>query len=125
MMMTRRECMRWLLSAPLVAAAGCKQSSKQAPKSNANLIPGGPVFKDVTQQAGLHFVHSIGQRSRLLPEDMGSGLAWGDFDNDGYPDLYVVNQCGAYGSGRLDGAGNRLYHNNGNGTYTDVTESAG
>jgi enediyne biosynthesis protein E4 len=124
-MMTRRECLRWLLSAPLVATAGCKQSPNETAKSGRKPIPGGPVFQDVTQQSGLHFVHSVGQRSRLLPEDMGSGLAWGDFDNDGFPDLYVVNQCGAYGSGRQDGPGNRLYHNNGNGTFTDVTESAG
>ena len=123
--MTRRECLRWLMAAPLAAAAGCKQKPREAPKTSAILAPGTPVFKDVTQQAGINFVHSVGQRSRLLPEDMGSGLAWGDFDNDGFPDLYVVNQCGAYGSGRLDGPGNRLYHNNGNGTFTDVTESSG
>ncbi|HLW82744.1 MAG TPA: CRTAC1 family protein [Candidatus Acidoferrales bacterium] len=56
---------------------------------------------------------------------MGSGLAWGDYDNDGYPDLYVVNQAGAFASGHFEGPGDRLYHNNGNGTFTDVTESAG
>ena len=42
------------------------------------------------------------------------GVAVGDYDNDGYEDLYVT----AYG-------GNRLYHNNGNGTFTDVTEKSG
>ncbi|MGB8473606.1 MAG: CRTAC1 family protein [Candidatus Acidiferrum sp.] len=124
-MMTRRECLRWLMAAPLAAAAGCKQTTKESPKSSAGLAHDGLVFKDVTKQAGIDFVHSVGPRSRLLPEDMGSGLAWGDFDNDGFPDLYVVNQAGAFGSGHLEGPGNRLYHNNGNGTFTDVTESAG
>ena len=59
------------------------------------------TFDDVTEKAGLA---GIGY---------GMGVAVGDYDNDGYEDLYVT----AYG-------GNRLYHNNGNGTFTDVTESA-
>jgi enediyne biosynthesis protein E4 len=60
------------------------------------------TFEDVTEKAG---VQGIGY---------GMGVAVGDYDNDGYEDLFVT----AYG-------GNRLYHNNGNGTFTDVTETAG
>jgi enediyne biosynthesis protein E4 len=60
------------------------------------------TFEDVTQGAGLQGV------------GYGTGVAVGDFDNDGFEDLYVT----AYG-------GNRLYHNNGNGTFTDVTQRAG
>jgi enediyne biosynthesis protein E4 len=60
------------------------------------------TFEDVTERAGLEGV------------GYGMGVAVGDFDNDGYEDLYVT----ALG-------GNRLYHNNGNGTFTDVTEKAG
>jgi enediyne biosynthesis protein E4 len=60
------------------------------------------TFEDVTEKAGLQ---GIGY---------GMGIAVGDYDNDGYEDLYVT----AYG-------GNRLYHNNGNGTFTDVTEKSG
>jgi enediyne biosynthesis protein E4 len=60
------------------------------------------TFEDVTEKAGLAGV------------GYGMGAAVGDYDNDGYEDLYVT----AYG-------GNRLYHNNGNGTFTDVTEKAG
>lgn len=59
-------------------------------------------FEDVTEKAGLQGV------------GYGMGVAVGDYDNDGYEDLFVT----AYG-------GNRLYHNNGNGTFTDVTETAG
>ena len=62
-------------------------------------------FTDVTEQAGL---------ANVSDSDYGMGVAVGDFDNDGYPDLYVTN----YGK-------NILYHNNGNGTFTDVTEKAG
>jgi len=60
------------------------------------------TFEDVTEKAGLQGA------------GYGMGVAVGDFDNDGFEDLYVT----AYG-------GNRLYHNNGNGTFTDVTEKAG
>jgi enediyne biosynthesis protein E4 len=60
------------------------------------------TFEDVTERAGLQ---GIGY---------GMGVAVGDYDNDGFEDLYVTS----YG-------GNRLYHNNGNGTFTDVTEKAG
>ncbi|WP_433973251.1 CRTAC1 family protein [Tunturiibacter lichenicola] len=60
------------------------------------------TFEDVTGKSGLQ---GIGY---------GMGVAAGDFDNDGYEDLYVT----AYG-------GNRLYHNNGNGTFTDVTDKSG
>jgi len=60
------------------------------------------TFEDVTEKAGLQ---GFGY---------GMGVAVGDYDNDGFEDLYVT----AYG-------GNRLYHNNGNGTFTDVTEAAG
>jgi hypothetical protein len=62
-------------------------------------------FTDVTQQAGLA---SAGDGN------YGMGVAVGDYDNDGYPDLYVTS----YGK-------NILYHNNGDGTFTDVTDKAG
>src|SRR5258708_22648371 len=52
-------------------------------------------FIDVTEQAGIRFEHFHGVRSTQLPEDMGSGAAWGDYDGDGYPDLYVVDVAGA------------------------------
>ena len=62
-------------------------------------------FTDVTQQAGL---------ANAGDGNYGMGVAVGDYDNDGYPDLYVTS----YGK-------NILYHNNGDGTFTDVTEKAG
>jgi hypothetical protein len=62
-------------------------------------------FTDVTEQAGLA---SVGEGN------YGMGVAVGDYDNDGYPDLFVTN----YGK-------NVLYHNNGDGTFTDVTAKAG
>ena len=86
-------------------------------------------FRDVAREAGLDFVHfSGGARSTQLPEDMGSGCAFGDFDGDGDWDLFVADTVGpltmtpeaiAAASG-----GCRLFRNDG-GTFSDVTAEAG
>ena len=76
-------------------------------------------FEDVTKKSGIVFSHFGAIRNSLLPEDMGSGLAWGDYDNDGLDDLFVVN----FGGDVLDGSPNGscgLFKNNGDGTFQDV-----
>ena len=84
------------------------------------------TFKDVTETAGIGFVHSAGKRSSLLPEDVGSGAAFADYDNDGHIDLYVVNNPGPINAEITEASpGNVLYRNNGDGTFTDVTAEAG
>ena len=84
------------------------------------------IFKDVTETAGVNFVHSAGVRSSVLPEDVGSGAAFADYNNDGHIDLYVVNNPGPLHAKVTDTSpGNVLYRNNGDGTFTDVTEEAG
>ena len=55
---------------------------------------------------------------------MGSGVAWLDYDNDGWMDLYVV-QSGAFPPDRSPRAQDRLFRNNGDGTFADVTAKAG
>ena len=85
-------------------------------------------FRDVSQEAGVDFTHFHGYRSTQLPEDMGSGLAWGDYDNDGDPDLYLVNVAGPLterASWSSSPARHSLYRNDGDGTFTDVTLEAG
>ncbi|NIM50575.1 MAG: hypothetical protein GTN62_09640 [Gemmatimonadales bacterium] len=87
------------------------------------------TFVDASQEAGIQFRHFSGRRSTQLPEDMGSGAAWGDYDNDGWLDLYVVNESGplTLSQDQLERspAHNTLYHNNGDGTFTDVSVAAG
>jgi len=86
-------------------------------------------FVNVARRAGINFQHFYGQRSTQLPEDMGSGAAWGDYDGDGRLDLYVCNIAAPLTASpeqvAASPASNRLYRNNGDGTFTDVTEQTG
>jgi Flp pilus assembly protein TadD len=86
-------------------------------------------FTDVTDSAGIRFRHFSGQRTSRLPEDMGSGAAWGDYDKDGWLDLYVANQSGPLTLSPAQVAASPahavLYHNRGDGTFEDVSEAAG
>ncbi|MFQ5747677.1 MAG: FG-GAP-like repeat-containing protein [Gemmatimonadota bacterium] len=86
------------------------------------------TFTDVAAEAGIEFRHFRGTRSVQLPEDMGSGAAWGDYDRDGWPDLFVVNESGPLDdtTGTADPpARSALYHNEGNGTFSEVAARAG
>ncbi len=86
------------------------------------------TFEDVTEASGLaSFSHFGGERSTQLPEDMGSGAAWGDYDDDGYPDLFLCNIKGPLTvlTASDASATNRLFHNEGDGTFEDVTEKSG
>lgn len=84
------------------------------------------TFVDVTDEAGIHFQHSSGTRSSLLPEDMGSGAGFADIDNDGDIDLYIVNIPHPFTQDASPNSKtNVLYRNNGDGTFIDITHSAG
>jgi hypothetical protein len=92
----------------------------------ATTRPAGPIrFTDVTAQAGIHFHHNSGAfGKKYLPETMGSGVCTIDFDNDGWQDLFFVNSKSWPGHGSQK-SHSALYHNNQDGTFTDVTEHAG
>src|SRR5437660_784329 len=82
-------------------------------------------FRDVTQTAGIRFLHNNGAfGKKFLPETMGPGVAFIDYDNDGWPDIFLVN--GMHWPGHVQKHSTpKLYHNNHNGTFTDVTHKAG
>ena len=87
------------------------------------------TFTDVTDRSGITFRHFSGHRTTQLPADMGSGGARADYDNGGWMDLFVVTQAGpltlSADEVRSSSARSALYRNNGDGTFTDVSASAG
>jgi hypothetical protein len=135
---TRPSWALWVgLAALLVAGAGAtvwkvSRSPEQetAPAEGAasgplKPTPGLPWFEDVTAAAGIHFVHFDPRTDRYyIQETMGSGVGWIDYDNDGWPDLFLV-QDGPVRPGAGPQPTCKLYRNNGDGTFTDVTEQVG
>ena len=80
---------------------------------------------DVTSQAGIHFEHNTGAYGgKLLPETLGSGCAFLDYDGDGWQDILLINGMDWPGHKRKRST-MRLYRNDRNGTFTDVTRRAG
>lgn len=86
-------------------------------------------FTDQTQQAGIHFKHTNGaSKEKYLPETMGSGGLFLDYNNDGHLDIYLVNSGTLSGTSqphRHPNHANVLYRNTGDGTFVDVTAEAG
>src|SRR5580698_6609132 len=81
-------------------------------------------FTDVTAAAGIHFAQNAGRTGKKwLPEALGSGVAFFDADGDGHLDILLINGSDWSAKGRHTTAA--LYHNNGNGTFTDVTRGSG
>jgi enediyne biosynthesis protein E4 len=135
----------------LVVLTGCKQkqdqpkenlgpsqpqpvASEAAPSSTRGVNaqqavpkrPSGPIqFVDVTAQAGISFKHNSGAfGKKYLPETMGSGACFIDFDNDGWQDILLVNSMD-WSDHQTHKSYPALYHNNKDGTFTDVTREAG
>src|SRR5471030_204182 len=88
----------------------------------------GPIaFEEIADRAGIHFVaDNCPTPNKNLPETMLAGVALLDYDGDGYLDIYLVNGA-AIPSLQKEGAryNNRLFRNNHDMTFTDVTEKAG
>ena len=118
----------FLLSALATISAG-KLLGQAAPHP-----PTSPVFEDITASSRIRFHHDSSRTSqKYLPESMGAGVAIFDYDNDGWLDLFFVNGAkiqdpmprGAAADKSDPRFWNRLYRNNRDGTFTDVTETAG
>ncbi len=92
----------------------------------AILAPAQVTFRDITAQAGIHFTHNNGAfGKKWLPETMGPGCAFIDYDNDGFPDILLVNGQDWPGHTKNGATTLKLYHNNHDGTFTDVTRKSG
>ena len=147
--MTRRQRQLWITAAvgvsvvALVAVAAWRmlgrgdtyRPGEQMAGITAELLRAVPddhprvTFTDVTNAAGITYVNFSGVRSSQLPEDMGSGAAWGDFDDDGWVDLAIANEVGPMtmtpDQQKASPARTTLYRNNRDGTFADVTDAAG
>jgi enediyne biosynthesis protein E4 len=109
----------WVLPALLIIVSSLAGWAAEKPSAS-------PIrFEDVTRAAGIRFIHNNGAFGKMwLPEAVGSGVAFIDYNNDGWPDILLINGTD------WPGHGNRhtymaLYRNNHNGTFTDVTRQAG
>ncbi|MHB8522446.1 MAG: CRTAC1 family protein [Limisphaerales bacterium] len=114
-------------------SVGCSRQPS-TPETASHPAPGAaaeiPVarFTDITGEAGIHFVHNNGAYGeKLLPETMGGGVAFFDYDNDGHPDLLFINSTywpwHQPPDKRAPTMG--LYHNDGTGHFTDATPGSG
>jgi hypothetical protein len=103
-----------------------QNANQQAPALAEAPRPSGPIeFTDVTAAAGIHFKHNSGAfGKKYLPETLGPGCAFLDYDNDGWQDILLVNSTN-WPEKKAAKTFPALYHNNQNGTFTDVTGAAG
>jgi len=108
----------------IVPHAPALTTSPDADRSSPPAATQGAAFLDATILSGIDFVHVFGSpRAYQLPEQIGSGGAFLDYDNDGDMDLYLV-QSGQLGIDE-DRYKNRLYRNEGTGRFTDVSRGSG
>ena len=132
MKLTRRALLQLSMGAPLLASASRlfgQGMSTHTSKAQAKLAPSGKAFNahftDIAAQAGLTFPSIYGSaiNKDYILEATGCGCAFIDYDNDGWMDIFLL--CGTRLDGNPPGATNRLYKNNRDGTFTDVTEKSG
>jgi hypothetical protein len=88
--------------------------------------PPAVTFSSVSDRVGINFKHENGASpEKYLPETMGSGAVIFDYNGDGWPDVFLVNSGSFVDPKVAAAAKHRLYRNNGNGTFTDVTAESG
>jgi enediyne biosynthesis protein E4 len=116
-------------SAPNTQAETASTTTEATPSPSPSPTPprpSGPIeFTDVTAQAGIKFRHNSGAfGKKYLPETIGAGCAFFDYDNDGWQDILLVNSMD-WPEQKKRRSVLALYHNNKDGTFTDVTREAG
>jgi hypothetical protein len=114
----RRSFLQGLAGLATASGLGSLNAFSQTPNTGFKLV-------DVTTRAGLQFRHNSGAYGgKLLPETLGAGCAFLDYDRDGWQDILLLNGMDWPGHKRQRST-LRLYHNNRNGTFSDVTRGAG
>lgn len=118
----------WLILAVLALALGliywAITRSRPGPESTTTVTD--PLFTDVAESAGLRFKHfDPATPQHLMPETMGSGVGWVDFDRDGWPDLVYVQDGPLPPASIPNPPTHKLYRNQRDGTFADVTDAVG
>ena len=126
--MTRRELLALIPAGAFGTGASGQMASrgvKPQPRGKPSGLPFHARFTDVAAHAGLRepVIYGARDRNLYIIEPMGSGIAFFDYDNDGWLDIFVLS--GSRLEGPPAGATNRLYKNNRDGTFSDVTAKAG
>jgi enediyne biosynthesis protein E4 len=99
-----------------------ESSSSPAPAKTSQDIP---QLVDITAATGIHFNHLATPEQRYIVESMSGGVALIDYDGDGYPDIYFTNAPSVEMALHGEKARSALYHNNHDGTFTDITDKSG
>ncbi len=128
MILTRRSFLHYSLGALAMSGPGQGVVSRKA-KAEPRMAPSGRPFNarftDIAKEAGLVLpvVYGEADHKDYILETVGCGCAFFDYDNDGWMDIFLLS--GSSMAGAPAGASNRLYKNNRDGTFRDVTEKAG
>ncbi|MEJ7609436.1 MAG: VCBS repeat-containing protein, partial [Bryobacteraceae bacterium] len=131
-LIARIESMAWsrrdflaIAATPVFGQGVASRSATPQPRGKPSGIPFRSRLTDIAPQAGLRspVIYGGVERKNYILETVGCGCAFIDYDNDGWMDLLVLS--GTRIEGAVPGATNRLYKNNRDGTFTDVTQKAG
>ena len=107
------------------ALAVCPPSLPQEVRATSSTPVPLPQLVDITASTGIKFDHLSSPEQKYIVESMGGGVALIDYDRDGWPDIYFTNSQNVEMARKGEKARGALYHNNHDGTFTDVTEKAG
>src|SRR5712672_3577118 len=103
-------------------ASSVRSPSRAADSSTAGSLQ---QLMDITASTGIHFEHLSSPEQRYIVESMSAGVALIDYDRDGWPDIYFTNAQSVEMALASKKARSALFHNNHDGTFTDVTDKAG
>jgi enediyne biosynthesis protein E4 len=102
-----------------------EREKAEAEKRATGPVPNYPKLVDITASTGIHFDHRSSPEAKFIAESMSGGVALIDYDRDGWPDIYFTNAQNVDMALHSVKARSALYHNNHDGTFTDVTDKAG
>ncbi len=102
-----------------------EKEKAEAERAATGPLPNYPTLVDITASTGIHFNHLSSPEAKFIAESMSGGVALIDYDRDGFPDIYFTNAQNVDMALHGVKARSALFHNNHDGTFTDVTDKAG